>query len=91
MTKNSLNIDKKAAFKKRIHLKYDYLLEQRGKLPKAKADNSLFEGVNQCVRKHSDLPYFRYFYENYFLKYDIDSLIDLVDLFHGSQKRCIDL
>ena len=54
MTKNSLNIDKKAAFKKRIHLKYDYLLEQRGKLPKAKADNSLFEGVNQCVRKHSD-------------------------------------
>ena len=87
MTKNSLNIDKKAAFKKRIHLKYDYLLEQRGKLPKAKADNSLFEGVNQCVRKHSDLPYFRYFYENCFLKYDIDSLIDLVDLFHGSQKK----
>lgn len=81
------NQDEMFAFKKRIHLKYDYLLQQRGKLPKVQVDNSLFEGIILCSKKHSDVPYFYDFYKDYFLKYDIDSLIDLAYSLHGIQKK----
>lgn len=79
-------------YKKYIHTKYDYILSKIKKLPNAELDNTFYEGLKECVKQKSDLPFFRTFYDYYFSKYNIDSLIDIAYSLPAKERRmCRDL
>lgn len=62
--------------KKAFHVKYDYLINRLNKLPNGKFDEAFIKGIKACLRAKSDLPFYEDFYWNYFLVYNVDSIID---------------
>ena len=64
------------AYKKAFHIKYDYLINSLNKLPNGKFDESFIKGIKACLKAKSDLPFYEDFYWNYFLTYNVNSIID---------------
>lgn len=65
------------SYKKAFHQKQGYLWDGISKnLPNVVVGNSFYTGLEKCIEQHSDLPYYREFYEDYFIKFNVDSIID---------------
>lgn len=76
------------AHKLKIHSNYDYLLDDfnNRKLPDGVFSESFDKGVIACVKAKSDLPFYEQFFEDFFLKYNIDSIIDYAYTLPEDQK-----
>ena len=80
------------SYQEYIHTKYDWLLTKINKLPNAEVDNAFYEGLKACIHKDSDMPYFQDFYDYYFTKYNVDSLINIAYSLPTKERRmCRDL
>ena len=65
------------SYKKAFHQKHGYLWDSISKdLPNIVVDDSFYIGLRKCIEQNSDLPYYRKFYEDYFAKFNVDSIID---------------
>lgn len=66
------------AYKKVFNDKYGYIVKNlQSHTDIALASPSLLDGIQKCLKENSELPYYEEFYKNYFLVYNIDSIIDL--------------
>ena len=88
LNRKLFNKKRAEAHKLKIHSNYDYLLDgfNNRKLPDGVFSESFDKGVIACVKAKSDLPFYEQFYEEFFLKYNIDSIIDYAYTLHEDQK-----
>ena len=80
-------------FKERVHRKYDWILDDLKSHDKiALISQNLLDGIDTCLKKTSDSPYFEQFYTDYFCVYSIDSIIDMAYALRGNRKTmCLTL
>lgn len=88
LNKELFNQKRAEAHKAKIHNNYDYLLDEFGnrRLPDGVFSESFEKGVIACVKAKSDLPFYEQFFEGFFLKYNIDSIIDYAYTLPEDQK-----
>lgn len=88
MNRKLFNKKRAEAHKLKIHSNYDYLLDgfNNRKLPDGVFSESFDKGVIACVKAKSDLPFYEQFFEDFFLKYNIDSIIDYAYTLPEEQK-----
>ena len=88
LNRKLFNKKRAEAHKLKIHSNYDYLLDgfNNRKLPDGVFSESFDKGVIACVKAKSDLPFYEQFFEEFFLKYNIDSIIDYAYTLPEDQK-----
>lgn len=88
LNRKLFNKKRAEAHKLKIHINYDYLLDgfNNRKLPDGVFSESFDKGVIACVKAKSDLPFYEQFFEVFFLKYNIDSIIDYAYTLPEDQK-----
>lgn len=88
MNRKLFNKKRAEAHKLKIHSNYDYLLDgfNNRELPDSVFSESFDKGVIACVKAKSDLPFYEQFFEDFFLKYNIDSIIDYAYTLPEEQK-----
>lgn len=88
LNRKLFNKKRAEAHKLKIHSNYDYLLDgfNNRKLPDGVFSESFDKGVIACVKAKSDLPFYEQFFEEFFLKYKIDSIIDYAYTLPEDQK-----
>lgn len=88
LNKELFNQKRAEAHKAKIHNNYDYLLDEFGnrRLPDGVFSELFDKGVIACVKAKSDLPFYEQFFEEFFLKYNIDSIIDYAYTLPEDQK-----
>lgn len=84
---NLFNRRRAQSYKAVFKAKYGYLVKKmRSHTAIAVPSQELFKGIHECIRHKSDLPYYQEFYNDYFLVYDIDSIIDMAYTFSEEEK-----
>lgn len=88
LNRKLFNKKRAEAHKLKIHSNYDYLLDgfNNRKLPDGVFSESFDKGVIACVKAKSDFPFYELFFEDFFLKYNIDSIIDYAYTLPEDQK-----
>ena len=83
----------KIQLKEIIHRKYDWILDDLKSHDKiAMVTSKLLQGIDICLKKKSDLPYYVTFYSDYFCVYNIDSIIDMAFSLEGNKRKmCLTL
>ena len=83
----------KIQLKEIIHRKYDWILDDLKSHDKiAMVTSKLLQGIDICLKKKSDLPYYATFYSDYFCVYNIDSIIDMAFSLEGNKRKmCLTL
>lgn len=76
------------SYKKSFHQKHGYLWDSISKgLPNIVVDNSFYIGLRKCIEQNSDLPYYRKFYQDYFTKFNVDSIVDFMYTLSEEEKE----
>lgn len=88
LSRKLFNEKRAEAHKTIIHNRYDYLLDDfnNRRLPNGIFSKSFDRGVCACVKAKSDLPFYEHFFSDYFLKFNIDSIIDYAYTLPEDQK-----